>query len=193
MRWAVYIVCVLVAAAFDASFGSVLAIGPVRGTLLPSVVVFVLLSAPRRIGVRAAMAAGLVADLFAPVVLASEQVLVLPGPRVLGFALGALAVLPLRSLLYRQNPLSGGVAVLVFSLLSAVAFVFLWSARALLLDGGAPWWPGSGAGEVWLRMFGACGDALVALPAIWLLGKTRELWGFAATSRVAPGIARQGT
>jgi len=151
VRWSIYIVAVLLAAALDASFGSVLAIGELRGQFLPAVVVFALLAAPRKIGVRLAMLAGLVADLLAPVVLDSQEVLVVPGPRVLAYALGALAVIQLRSLLYRQNPLAGAAATLAFSLLAAVAFVFLFSVRALFLDGGAPWWPGSGAGEVWRR------------------------------------------
>jgi hypothetical protein len=192
MRWSIYIVAVLLAAALDASFGSVLAIGELRGQFLPAVAVFALLSAPRKIGVRLAMLAGLVADLLAPVVLDSQEVLVVPGPRVLAFALGALAVIQLRNLLYRQNPLAGAAATLAFSLLAAVAFVFLFSMRALFLDGGAPWWPGSGAGEVWRRFLGAVGDAVVALPTLWLLGKTRPLWAFASSTRVSPGLARQG-
>ena len=191
MRWSIYIVAVLLAAALDASFGSVLAIGELRGQFLPAVVVFALLAAPRKIGVRLAMLAGLVADLLAPVVLDSQEVLVVPGPRVLAFALGALAVIQLRSLLYRQNPLAGAAATLAFSLLAAVAFVFLFSMRALFLDGGAPWWPGSGAGEVWRRFLGAIGDALLALPVLWLLGKTRLLWAFTTSTRVTPGLARQ--
>ncbi len=202
MRWSVYLVAVLVAAAFDASFGAVLAVGDLRGHLLPSVVVFALLSAPRRIGVRLAMLAGLVADLLAPIVVANAslvegggevaELLVVPGPRVLGFALGALAVLPLRGLLSRHNPLSSAAATLVFSLLAAVAFVAIFIVRGWILDGGAPWWPGSGGGEVLRRALGAAGDAILALPAMWLLARTRPWWGFTVMTRVSPGLARQG-
>ncbi len=202
MRWSIFIVAVLVAAAFDASFGAVLAIGDLRGHLLPSVVVFALLSAPRRIGVRLAMLAGLVADLLAPIVVAqaslveggadSAELLVVPGPRVLGFALGALAVVPLRGLLSRQNPLSSAVATLIFSLLAAVVFVAIFVVRGWLLDGGTPWWPGTGGGEVLRRALGAAGDAILALPAMWLLGRTRPWWGFTVMTRVSPGLARQG-
>jgi hypothetical protein len=192
MRWSVYLAMLLVAAAIDASFGSVLAIGDLRGHLVPSVVVFALLSAPKRIGVRVAMAAGLVVDLLTPIVLSNQETLVVPGPRVLGFALGALAVVQLRGLLHRQNPLAGAVATAVFSLLAAVVFVFLFSIRSLVLDGGAPWWPGSGAAEVWRRLLGAAGDAVIAVPALWILGKTRPLWAFTTATRVAPGLARQG-
>jgi hypothetical protein len=192
MRWSVYLVALLGAAAFDASFGGIIGVGDLRGHLVPAVVVFALLSAPRKMGVRLALLGGLVADLLSPIVLPSQEVLVVPGPRALGFALGALAVLELRGLLYRQNPLAGAAATLVFSLLTAVTFVFLFSVRALFLDGGTPWWPGSGAGEAWRRTLGALGDALVAIPALWLLGKTRPLWAFATATRVTPGLARQG-
>jgi hypothetical protein len=197
MNWSVAIAALLIAAAFDAGFGSVLSIGPLRGQLLPAVVVFALFSAPRRSALRLAMIAGLIADLLAPSVLPNagplQDVLVVPGPRVLGFALGALAVLQLRSLLYRQNPLSGALATTVFSILVAVSFVFLWSLRGVMYDQGTPWSPASGASEIWLRLFSALGDGLVALPALWLLGKTRPLWGFTVASRVVPGMARQGT
>jgi len=202
VRWPVYIAAVLVAAAFDASFGAVLAVGDLRGHILPSVVVFALLSAPRRIGVRLAMLAGLVADLLAPIVVAqgsvagggaeTAELLVVPGPRVLGFALGALAVLPLRGLLSRQNPLSSAAATLVFSLLAAVVFVAVFIARGWLVDGGVPWWPGTGGGEVVRRSLGAAGDAILAVPAMWVLGRTRSWWGFTVLTRVSPGLARQG-
>lgn len=191
MRWSVYAVAILIAASLDASVGSLFAVGELRGQFLPAVVVFALLAAPRKLGVRIAMLGGLVADLLSPVVLPTQEVLIVPGPRALGFALGALAVIQLRSLLYRQNPLAGSAATFVFSLLAAVAFVFIFSIRSLVLDGGAPWWPGSGAGEVWRRFLGAIGDGILALPTLWLLGKTRSIWAFTTATRVSPGLARQ--
>lgn len=191
MRWSIYVIAVLVAAALDASLGGLFAIGELRGQFLPAVVVFALLSAPRRLAIRLAMLAGLVGDLLAPVVLPTQEALIVPGPRVLGFALGAIAVVQLRSLLYRQNPLAGAAATFAFSALAAVVFVFMFSIRALLLDGGAPWWPGSGSGEVWRRFLGATGDAVLAIPTLWMLGKTRPFWAFTTATRVAPGLARQ--
>jgi hypothetical protein len=194
MNWTVAIVAILFAAAFDASFGGLLSVGELRGQLLPAVVVFVLLFAPRGAALRLAMIGGLVADLLAPAVLPSSgtlhSVLVIPGPRVLGFLLGALAVLQLRGLLYRHNPLSGAVATGIFSVLTALVFVFIWSLRGLLYDAGTPWSPAPGASEMSRRLLGALGDALVALPAIWLLGRTRPLWAFSIVTRVTPGLAR---
>jgi hypothetical protein len=192
VRWSVFIIIVLFTCALDASLGAVFEIGGIRGQLLPAVVVFMCLAAPKRIAVRAAMLAGLAADLFAPMVLADGTLLVVPGPRVLAFALGALAVVPLRGLLYRQNPLSSSAATFLFSLLVGIVWVFLWIIRSVILSSSAPWWPATGASEVFLRVFAAVGDAALALPVCWLLEKSRPLWGFRVTMRVSPGAARQG-
>lgn len=191
MNWLVYLVALLVALAFDASVGGVLAFGETRPQVLPGVVVFALLSAPRRTAVRAAMLAGLLADLLAPMVAEDGSMLAVPGPRVLGFALGALAVLQLRSLLYRKNPLSGAVTTFAFSLLAAVVFVAVWTLRGAVTGGGAPWWPTTGAMEMWGRFLGALADAGLAIPVLWLLEKTRSLWDFAVVTRLSVGAARE--
>lgn len=191
MNWLVYLLAVLLAAALDASFTPVFEVGGVRPQLLPAVVVFTLLAAPRRIGVRAAMLAGLVADFLTPELDADGSLLYLPGPRVLAFAFGALVALPLRGLLYRRNPLSGAAAVFAFSLASGLAFVAVWTVRAHLVDGSAPWWPGSGAGEVWQRTLAALLGAALAVPTLWLLEKTRSAWGFIEVPRLAFGPARE--
>lgn len=191
MRWTVFLAAVLLAAALDASLGGLFVVGEVRPRLLPAVVVFALLSMPRKGTVRAAMLAGLVADLLSPGVLEQGGSLVVIGPNTLGFALGALAVVPLRTLLYRRNPLSGVFATVVFSLLASVAAIALWALRARLLGTTPPWWPGTGAGEAWLRLMGALGDGMLALGVLWLLERTKPLWDFAVATKLAPGAARE--
>ena len=192
MRWSICILFVLFMSALDASVGSVFEIGGIRAQFLPATVVFVCLSAPKRVTLRAAMCAGVAADLFAPTILSDGSTLVVIGPRVLGFALGALAVVPLRGLLYRQNPLSAPIATMLFSLLASLVFIAVWIVRSLLLDTSAPWWPSTGASELMLRLGAALGDGLMAIVVFWVLNKTRPLWGFANTTRVSPGAARQG-
>jgi hypothetical protein len=114
------------------------------------------------------------------------------GPWTLGFTLGALAAIPLRSLLYHRNPISGGFAVMVFSLLASVVFVAIWMIRLLLLRDELPsWWPGTGASEVWQQGKVALASAVVAIPTIWFLDKTRLVWGFSTAKRVVPGAARE--
>jgi hypothetical protein len=191
VRWSVYILFALIACAFDASVGSILEIGSIRGCVLPSVVVFMALQAPRKLVVRAAMLAGLAADLFSPLILPEGGTLVVLGPNLLGFALGGLVVAPLRALLSRQNPLSAPVATLSFSLFAGLATGAVWVLRSAIWGSVPPWWPESGGHEALRVLLGAIGDAAVALPALWLLGKSRPLWGFLTTTKVSPGIARQ--
>lgn len=192
MRWSIYILAVLLAVAADSSVGGILKVGDAQPRFLPCVVVFALLSAPRVHAVRLAMLAGLIADLLSPSLRADGSQLVVIGPWTLGFALGALAILPLRSLLYHRNPISSGFATLVFSLLASVAFVAVWVLRLKLIGDDSPsWWPGTGAGEVWQQSKVALANALIAVPTVWLLNRTRGIWGFSTAKRVVPGAARE--
>lgn len=192
MRWSILILFTLMALAADASVGGILTIGDAQPRFLPAVVVFALLSAPRMLAVRLAMLAGLLADLLSPSLRTDGTQLVVIGPWTLGFALGALAVVPLRSLLYHRNPISSGFAALVFSMLASVVFVAIWMIRLLLLRDEVPsWWPGTGAGEVWHQAKVALANGAVAIPTVWLLDKTRVLWGFSTAKRVVPGAARE--
>lgn len=192
MRWSIYILSVLVAIAADSSVGGILRIGDAQPRFLPCVVVFALLSAPRLHAVRLAMLAGFVADLLSPSIRSDGSQLVVIGPWTLGFALGALAVLPLRSLLYHRNPISSGFATIVFSLLASVAFVAIWTLRLKLIGDDSPsWWPGTGAGEVWHQAKAALASGAVAIPTVWILNRMRGIWGFSSAKRVVPGAARE--
>jgi hypothetical protein len=194
MRWSIYILACLLAVAADASVGGILKVGAVQPRFLPSVVVFALFAAPRVHAIRLALLAGLLCDFLAPVVRVDGSQLVVIGPWTLGFALGGLAAVPLRALLYHRNPISGGFAVMVFSMLASIVFVAIWMIRLLVLRDELPsWWPGTGAGEVWQQSKVALASAVVAIPTIWFLDKTRVLWGFSTAKRVVPGAAREVT
>lgn len=192
MRWAIYILAVLVAVAIDSSLGGVLKIGDAQPRFLACVVVYAILSAPRAYAVRIAMLAGLLADLLSPTIRPDDSQLVVIGPWTLGFALGALAVLPLRSLLYHRNPISSGFATFVFSLLAAIVFVAVWVLRInLLADESPSWWPGTGASEVWHQSKVALANGVVAIPTVWLLDRSRGIWGFSTAKRLVHGAARE--
>ncbi len=192
MRWSVYLLMILVSIAVDASAGALLEIAGAQPRFLPCVTVFALLSAPKIYAVRLAMLAGLFADLLSPTLRVDGSQLTVIGPWTLGFALGALAVLPLRSLLYHRNPISSGFAVLVFSWLAAVVFVALWMVRQGLWSGEQPsWWPGTGAREMWHQTKTALANGVIAIPTVWLLEKSRTLWGFSTAKRVVHGAARE--
>ena len=197
MRWSVAVLAILLAAALDASFGPVLLVGGLRGRLLPGVVVFIALLAPRKIVLRWAMVAGLLVDLLSPAIDAAGEVVVVPGPTAMSYALGAAGVLSLRGLLSKQSPFSPAAATLFFSLLAGLAFVAIWQGRVLLLDSAPPWpisasGTGSASDEFARRALAAVGDGLVAIPLVWMLQRTRPAWGFVSTTRVVPGVARTG-
>ena len=81
---------------------------------------------------------------------------------------------------------------MLFSMLASVVFVAIWMIRLLVLRDEQPsWWPGTGAGEVWQQSKVALANAMVAIPTIWFLDKTRVLWGFSTAKRVVPGAARE--
>ena len=192
MRWSVFILATLVALAFDASLGTILRIGESQPRLVLCVVVFALLSAPRVHAMRIAFLAGLLTDLLAPVIRPDGTQLVVIGPWTLGFALGALAVVPLRSLLYHRNPISSAFATGVFAVLSAVVFVSVWVLRMLVLGDETPsWWPGTNAGEVVRQAKSALASGALAVPAIWVLERTRGVWGFSTAKRVIPAVSRE--
>lgn len=192
MRWSVHFLAVLLAAALDAGLGGLFTIGDFRASILPAVVVFVCLSAPKRIALRAAMAGGLAADLFSPTILADGSTLVVPGPWTLAFALGASAVLPLRGLLYRQNPVSNGAAVVVFSAFAALGWISVAIVRSAAIDAPVPWWPASSLSELLVQLLNAVADGVLALPVFWMLVRTKPIWGFETKTKLTPGVAREG-
>lgn len=192
MNWSIFVIAVLLASALDAGLGGLFEIGSTRAEILPSVVVFMALAAPKKLVVRAAIVAGLVADLFAPTIVADGTPLVVLGPRALAFALGAAAVIPLRGLLYRQNPLSNSAAVAIFSSFTALGWIVVSILRSVVAGGDVPWWPATGTSELLIQFLGALADAALALPAFWVLTRTKPLWGFETKTRLTPGVAREG-
>ena len=192
MRWSIFLLACLVALAFDASLGSILRVGEAQPRLVLAVVVFALLSAPRVHAVRIAFLAGFLTDLLAPVIRPDGTQLVVVGPWTLGFALGALAVVPLRSLLYHRNPIASGFATTVFGTLAAIVFVAVWVLRMLVLrDETAAWWPGTNAGEVVRQTKSAIASGVLAVPAIWFLERTKGIWAFSSAKRVIPAVSRE--
>jgi hypothetical protein len=192
MRWSIYLLACLIALAFDASVGGILRIGEAQPRLVLAVVVFALLSAPRIHALRVAFLAGFLTDLLAPAIRPDGTQLVVIGPWTLGFALGALAVVPLRSLLYHRNPIASGFATAVFGTLAAVVFVAIWVLRMMLLKDETPaWWPGTNAGETTRQVKSAIASGALAVPAIWLLERTKGIWAFSTAKRVIPAVSRE--
>lgn len=178
MNWLVFAVAALLAAALDGGFTAALAIGWARPSLLPAVVTFVALHGPRRTTLWAAFAAGLVADLLEPSIGAAGVPFHVLGPNALGYSFGAAAVLLLRSMVFRRNPLTLGFLTAVLAIGVTLVTAAILSARRLWGDEVPPWGPEPV--QPWiLRQFATdLVSGLWAIPLAWPLNASLERWDF---------------
>jgi len=112
MNWLVFAVVAWVLFGLELGLRELLSIGP--GGVSPSFVVpllvFVGLSAPPRTVLWAGASLGLVSDLLRTVDVEGGAVATVVGPGVIGFTMAGYALIAVRPLLYRRNPLT--IAVL---------------------------------------------------------------------------------
>lgn len=183
MNWLVFIACGLVVAALDGGFSAALSIGPFRPALLPAVVAFVALHGPRRTTLWAAFAAGILVDLLQPSIGAAGVPFHVLGPNALGYAFGATAVLLLRSMVFRRNPLTLGFMTAVLSIGITLVTAAVFSARRFWSDESPPW-QGEAVQPWILRQFVAdLLSGLWAIPLAWPLNASIERWDFFSVGR----------
>ncbi|MCE9619110.1 MAG: hypothetical protein K8R92_04305 [Planctomycetes bacterium] len=171
-----FILAVAIALPMDAAFMPVFSIGGASPSLAGILAAFVSLNALRRSAWWGCFLLGLLVDLSSPQLVGGE-LLFLPGPNTLGFALGSGAVTVLRGLLLRRSMLT--VAAMTFALLFAASlvWVFLWSMRGLWPDAAVPF-AGSAMQELGKRAGWCCASAVMGLPVGWALNRTYGWWGF---------------
>jgi cell shape-determining protein MreD len=148
-------------------------------SLMLGVVCFVAMFTPVGVTLWVALLAGLAVDLSGPRALEGGGTVWVLGPNALGFALGAYAVLQLRALLVRGNPLSVGILAFLAAVLAAVvatAVLFLrvqvegmfdYSARLAF----------SAQGELIARLGSAVYTGVVAVPLTLMLRPLMGLLG----------------
>jgi len=183
MRWPVLIFAALFAMALDTALLHVLAIGPVVPSTLPALAVFVALSAPRRTVLWCSLWLGLLVDLTSPQVAEGARPLHLIGPWALGYLFAANILLPLRTMVFRRNPLTVAVLSAVLVVAAAVVATLLWSMRVWYDDAFVPFGGRSAMTELLWSVPRALGCAIVALPVAWLLIRTAPIWGFQTTGQ----------
>ncbi len=178
MNWIVFLACALVAAALDGGFSAALAVGPFRPSLLPAVIAFVALHGPRRTALWAAFAAGLVADLLQPSIGSAGIPFHVLGPNALGYVSGAYAVLLLRSMVFRRNPLTLGVMAAVTAIGVTLVTAALFSARRFWSDELPPW--GGEPVQPWIlrQLVADLLSGAWAIPLAWPLNASLERWDF---------------
>jgi len=178
MRWPVLIVTALFVLALDTALLHVLAIGPVVPSALPALMVFIALSAPRRVVLWCAIWLGLLVDLTSPQVGEEGRVLHLVGPWALGYLFAVNVLLPLRTMVFRRNPFTIAVLTMILVIAAAIVATLLWSIRIWYADAPMPFGGRSAVQELLWTVPRAFACAIVALPIGWLLIRTAPLWGF---------------
>ena len=184
MRIAVFIVFALVFLTLDTRVMELLRIGPLAPSLLGTLAVFVVMSAPRRAALWSGLLLGLMLDLSAPALFEGVAVYYLVGPFTLGFFFGVHVVLPMRSMVFKRNPLTFGLLSVVFLMAVSIVYVALWHIRAFYPGSPAPWGSGPISAELLHRLLWSLYSGALAIPIGWALVRTSRLWGFSqAASR----------
>lgn len=182
MNWLVFAACALVAAALDGGFTAALAFGPAHPAILPAVVAFVALHGPRRTALWAAFAAGSLADLVQPSLGAAEVPFHVLGPNALGYAFGTSAVLLLRSMVFRRNPLTLGLMTAVLAVGVTLVTAAIFSARRSWSDELPPW--GGEPVQPWIlrQLLSDLASGAWAVPLAFALNASLERWDFFSAS-----------
>ena len=158
---------------------------PRDGGVTPSftliLMVYVAVSAPRLIVIWSALVIGLCIDLINPLPFINDRGIIavpLIGPSSLGFLAGAIVVLELRSLVFRQSPIAIGVLVIMSGLIYHLVAV------AVLTLRGIPWLPTDAiahwdiSGQLVRRFFELIYSSLMSLPVGFLLLKLDPFFGY---------------
>ncbi len=193
MRWIVFIIFAYVLMALEAGLSSAWRIGLSTPHLLLILLVFLgLYAAPMPLA-WAALLLGALVDLsppFWPVATGVWDVAIL-GPSILAYLAGAYACLQLRTIVFRDSPITLAAVVFVVGIFVQLVTVGVLTLRALPLPG-IVWFMGSPipnfqpADELMRRFFDLVYTALMAIPLGMLLLRSVPLWGF-NTSHI-PGL-----
>jgi rod shape-determining protein MreD len=178
MRWGVFIVALFACLVLDAGFLNVLEIRGVTPALIPVLAVFVAMSAPRRTALWGCFVIGLLVDLSNRMTVAPDLPFHLIGPNVLGYVAGCHLLLPLRTMVFRRNPLTIGVMTLLFLFIASLVAVAVLLVRSWYPDTEIFWRGDSALGELTARFFTSLYSSLIAIPAGWIFARTAPLWGF---------------
>jgi rod shape-determining protein MreD len=178
VNWLAFLVALLAAAALDGGFTAALALGPFRPALVPAILAFVALHGPRRTALWAAFAAGILVDLLQPSIGAAGAPFHVIGPNALGGAFGVTAVLLLRSMVFRRNPLTLGFMTVVVSIGITLVTAAIFAIRRFWSDELPPW--GAEPVQPWIlrQLVADLVSGLWAIPLAWPLNASLERWDF---------------
>ena len=186
MRWPVFAILAYFFLAMELGLTRLLEVGSgVAPSFVLVLMVFIAAHASTMPALWAALILGALVDLTSPLPYNRDVVIVL-GPHAMGYLLGALLTLQLRSLVYRRHPLMMAFLTLCAGLTVHILAVFLLSVRHLLgagLDFYAPFvW--SSSDELVHRFLVVLYTAMLAVPVNWILQAFNHAFGFQSHPRM---------
>ncbi len=193
MRWPLFIAAALVALVADASLMPGLAVAGISPRLLVVLVVFVAMHADPLTANWSALIAGLLADLSDPSMTGARAPLYILGPHAIGMVFGVQAVVGLRGVVIRRNPLSIAALCFAMSIAEGLVWVGWWTLRSWYPDSPPPWGDGSSLAQVARQFLQAISTGVVAIPMGWVLMNSASFWGFPTAlgkARTQSGSAR---
>jgi len=164
MNWFVFAIVAWIAFGLELAFLPILDAG--SGGVHPSMIIplmsFVVLYAPHKQALWAAIVLGIMMDLLSPLPMASGGSAILVGPHALGYLLSAHFILAIRGALIRRNPLTLVIISIAASLIAQIVLIALLSLRNTGIAGVSPLvWDGSE--ELFARSFSSVYTGLSAL------------------------------
>lgn len=178
MRWPVFVIFVLIALVLETSMSRVLMIGSISPSFLVPLVVFVALSAPRRMALWSAWLVGLLADQFYFMLTPGGPMLPHVGPHALGYLFGAYLIVLLRTMVFRQRVVTLAVMALMATFASQLVVIALSVIRSWYPDGGFLWTNTTAFNELGRSLLMAVYTGILALPVGWVLVQLSPLWAF---------------
>ncbi len=178
MKWPLFVAAALLALVADASLMPGFEVAGVSPRLLVILVAFVAIHADGPRVTWAALLAGGLMDLSEPSMTGPRAPFFLIGPHALGLVFGVQAVLGLRGVIVRRNPLAIGAMCLVLSLAGGLVWVGWWTLRAWYPDSPPPWSDGSSLWQLWHQCLQAIATGVVGVPVGWCLLRSTQFWGF---------------
>ncbi|MGD9693176.1 MAG: hypothetical protein AB7G17_10335 [Phycisphaerales bacterium] len=182
MRWLAFAIVAWALLGLEVGFKDALQVGagPVAPSFVMALVVFVALHAPALTAAAAGLVIGLALDLtHAHQFMGAPQTVVIVGPYAIGCMCGAYAVVAMRSIVMRHNPLTFAFLTVMGAMIMHVVVSALMEARSIYdvitFDAGPEL-----MARVWISLY----TGVVAVPLGWLLQKSEPVFRFAPMGSV---------
>ncbi len=180
MRWSIFAIFAYLFIALQIGLGDLFEIQGVRPELLFIFMIFIAALAPSNYVFKSAILLGLLSDLFTAYLTSDQQNITIIGPHALGYALGAVFALQLRTMLFRQHPVSITLMVFLAGLTSHLTAIFLISVRWLLGEW-LVFWPAfnwSPTDQLVERFLMILYTTIMTIPIAWILLRMMPLFAF---------------